>query len=189
MRIAIHDSDTTKTVAVLCCSNNSFYKSMHEVEAYDMRRDAKSFVGGMPIVAHPPCRAWSAYCGHQAKPLPGEKELGLWCADQLRECGGVLEHPAHSRLFDAAGLPRPGQSVGDMKTISVWQAWWGYPMRKATWLCFSRVKTEKLVIPYRLHDQGGDRRRQQLMSKHQRAATVPAFARWLVDAALLVYEA
>jgi hypothetical protein len=115
--------------------------------------------------------------------MPGEKELGLLCAEWLRRCGGVLEHPAHSRLFAAAGLPTPGQSDGNLWTIEVWQAWWGYPMRKATWLCFCNVPIERVRVPLILHPHGCDRRRQQLMSKHQRAATTEAFARWLVEAA------
>jgi hypothetical protein len=108
------------------------------------------------------------------------------CADWLRREGGVLEHPAHSLLFEAARLPKPGQRMGDLFTIPVLQAWWGYPMRKATWLCFSRVDISALDIPYAEHDSRaglGDRRRQQVMSKHQRAATCPALADWLVAAA------
>ena len=70
--------------------------------------------------------------------------------------------------------------------MPVLQAWWGYPMRKATWLCFSRVDMQMLEFPYSEHDSRaglGDRRRQQLMSKHQRAATHPDLAQWLVAAA------
>ncbi len=151
-----------------------------------MERDVRSYTGGMPVIAHPPCRAWSAYTAHQAKPIPGEKELGILCADWLRREGGILEHPAHSRLFDAAGLPKPGQRIGDTFTVQVLQAWWGYPMRKATWLCFSMVDMRMLDFPYVEHDSRsgeGDRRRQQRMSKHQRAATIPSLAAWLVNAA------
>lgn len=172
-----------RTVSVLCVHGNSIYKTMPGVEAYDMNRDARTFPGDTPIVAHPPCRAWSTHCRHQAKPLPGEKELGPWCADMLRQCGGVLEHPAHSHLFEAAGLPMPGCRIGDLHTIAVWQAWWGYSMRKATWLCFSRVPDDAIHVPFRLHTPGFDRRRQQVMSKNQRAATCPEFAAWLLDAA------
>lgn len=39
------------------------------------------------------------------------KELGLWCAEQVRKWGGILEQPAHSRLWEAAGLPRPGSAM------------------------------------------------------------------------------
>lgn len=175
-----------KTVAVLCAASNSVYKSLQGVDVFDQARDVRTFSGGMPVVAHPPCRAWSAYTAHQAKPAPGEKELGMLCADWMRKEGGVLEHPAHSRLFDAAGLPKPGQRMGDLFTVPVLQAWWGYTMRKETWLCFSRVDVRLLDFPFCEHDSSaglGDRRRQQLMSKHQRAATCESLALWLVNAA------
>ena len=173
-------------VAVLCVAPNSIYKTLPDVDVYDKGRDVRTFMGGAPVVAHPPCRAWSAYTRHQAKPEPGEAELGLICAEHLRREGGVLEHPAHSRLFDAAGLPKPGKRIGDLFTVPVLQAWWGYSMRKATWLCFCNVNIRELEVPYVEHDSRaglGDRRRQQVMSKHQRAATVEPLARWLVDVA------
>lgn len=174
------------TVAALCVAPNSVYKRLQGVDVYDKARDVRTFRGGMPVVAHPPCRAWSAYTSHQAKPEPGEAELGLLCADHLKHEGGVLEHPAHSRLFSAASLPAPGTRKGDLFTIPVLQAWWGYPMRKATWICLSGIGPADLDIPYCEHDSRagvGDRRRQQVMSKHQRAATVEPFALWLVEAA------
>ena len=64
-------------IAVLCVQKNNHYRGMEGVEVYDKQRDARTFPGGMPVVAHPPCRAWSAFCRHQAKPEPGEKALGL----------------------------------------------------------------------------------------------------------------
>lgn len=180
------DRGHLRTVGVLCVAGNSVYKTIPGVDVWDKARDVRGFTGGMPVVAHPPCRTWSAYTAHQAKAPAGEKELGLLCADHLRRWGGVLEHPAHSRLFSAAGLPMPGQRIGDLFTMLVWQAWWGYPMRKATWLCFSRIDIRNLVLPYRHHDSAsgeGDRRRQQVMSHNQRSATHPALAEWLVQAA------
>jgi hypothetical protein len=170
-------------VAVLCASKNSIYNAIPGVVVYDQDRDAFSFPGGMPVVAHPPCRAWSAYTRHQAKPTPTEKELGLWCAVTLLQCGGVLEQPAHSHLFEEAGLPKPGHRCGTLFTIAVWQAWWGYPTRKATWLCFNLVDIDTIRPPLLLHPDGGDRRAFQLMSRQQRSATSPDFARWLVDIA------
>jgi len=61
-----------KTVAVLCAAPRTIYRSLEAVEVYDRRRDARTFAGGMPIIAHPPCRGWSAKTRHQAKPEPGE---------------------------------------------------------------------------------------------------------------------
>ena len=187
-RVVAHSVERlVRTIAALCVSRNSIWKGMGGVEAYDVDRDARTFPGGMPIVAHPPCRAWSAHTAHQAKPMPGEKDLGPWCAEMLRKCGGVLEHPAHSRLFEAARLPAPGYATrGELWTMEVWQAWWGYPMRKATWLCFCGISPDRIELPFRLHPNGCDRRREQLMSKNQRAATTDEFARWLAQVARMV---
>jgi len=175
----------TDTIAILCAANRSVYHSMENVEVYDMARDARTFGGDMPIVAHPPCRAWSVRVKHQAKPAPGEKELGLWCCEQLKACGGVLEQPAFSELFAAGGLPRPGDTGrGGLWSMQIWQAWFGYPMKKNTWLCFAGIPPREVPdIPFRLHPRGRDRRAEQLMSKHQRSATTREFAEWLVSCA------
>jgi hypothetical protein len=153
-----------------------------------MTRDARTFPGGVPVIAHPPCRSWSAFCAHQAKPLEGEKDLGPWCAEQVRKWGGILEHPAHSRLFTAAKLPRPGEIQGDTWTIEVWQSCWGYPMDKKTWLFFSKIAPADVHWPLLLKAQGGDRRREQLMGKAERSRTVPAFAQWLIHTAQHAYK-
>ena len=172
-----------RRVAVLCAARNSVYHQMEDVDVYDLDRDARTFPGGLPVVAHPPCRAWSAYCAHQAKPEPGEKELGIWCCEQLRQHGGVLEQPAHSRLFAAAKLPIPGLRTGHLWSLAVRQSWWGHPVHKATWLCFSRINQSDVEVPLRLRDTRGDRRGWQVMSKNQRSATCPEFADWLVNIA------
>jgi hypothetical protein len=178
------DVDGNSMIAVLCAARNSIYKTMPDVEVYDIDRDVRSFAGGMPVIAHPPCRAWSAYCRHQAKPLPGEKELAPLCVEWLRQCGGVLEHPAHSRLYDELRLPKPGEAERDgLWSMAVRQSWWGDTRSKCTWLLFSGVAKKNVDVPFELHQPQGDRRRWQVMSKHQRAATPPAFAKWLVDIA------
>jgi hypothetical protein len=66
------------------------------------------------------------------------------------------------------------------------QSWWGDTRIKNTWLLFSKIDPEKVEVPFRLHNQIGDRRRWQLMSKHQRAATSKDFAEWLLGVARLV---
>jgi hypothetical protein len=173
-------------VSVLCASLRSVYYELEGVEVYDRNRDARTFAGDTPIVAHPPCRSWSVFMKHQAKPELGEKELGLWCCEQLRKCGGVLEQPAFSEMFAAAGFPTPGdRTTGDLWTLEVWQAWWGYKTKKTTWLAFVNVPRDAIEVPLRLHPRGGDGRAQQRMSRQQRSATPKAFAEWLVSAARL----
>ena len=80
--------EAIRTIEVLCAARRSVYHSLPGVEVYDSKRDARSFPGGIPVVGHPPCRGWSAYCAHQAKLEPGERELGIWVAGQVKQWGG-----------------------------------------------------------------------------------------------------
>ena len=50
-----------KTVAILCASRKTAYRDIPGVEIYDEDRDARTFPGGMPVIAHPPCRRWTRY--------------------------------------------------------------------------------------------------------------------------------
>jgi hypothetical protein len=87
-----------KRYAALFVREDSAYKKRPEWEAFDAKRDATSYDGDLPVVAHPPCRAWGQL-SHMANPRPGEKELAFFAVDQVRRCGGILEHPAGSKLF------------------------------------------------------------------------------------------
>ena len=57
------------TVAVLFVRSDSVYKQMADVDCYDIDRDARTWPGGCPVVAHPPCRAWGLL-RQFAKPRP-----------------------------------------------------------------------------------------------------------------------
>lgn len=177
-----------KWVAVLCASRKSIYKSIPNLDVYDIDRDAMSFLGGMPVIAHPPCRLWSAYCSHQAKSPDPEKEraLGRFCVENVRSNGGVLEQPAHSRLWKACDIPFPNQKdTGDGFSIEIPQFWFGDTREKNTWLYFLGIHPKELPkMPLRLKPEGGDRRIWQLMSsKNQRERTPLEFALWLVECA------
>ncbi len=140
--------------------------------------------GGLPVVAHPPCRAWSAKCAHQAKPPAGEKELGPLCVEWLNKCGGVLEHPAYSRLFDFCGIPKPGEPERrGLWSMSVDQSWFGSPITKRTWLVFSGIPRSAVELPFCLHDGSQDHRKWQMMSKARRSLTPLNMAVWLVETA------
>lgn len=170
-------------VVVLCVARKSVYKSLG-VECYDIDRDARTFAGKSPIVAHPPCRAWSAFCAHQSKPVQGEKELGPMCVQLLKSNGGILEHPAHSRLWDHCGLPKPGMpEVEGLWSIAVNQSWWGDRRTKKTWLLFAHIDQSEVDLPFRLHDPTNDREQWNTMSRNTRAATPEEMARWLIKTA------
>ena len=171
-------------IPVLCTSGNSIYRRIAIADPYDKHRDARSYTGSSPIVAHPPCRSWSAFCRHQAKPERLEAELGIWCCELLKQNGGVLEQPAWSHLFRAAGLPLPGEAPSNgLFSVRVDQAWFGYPTKKKTWICFAHIDNP-LDPPLKLRAGGGDRRRMAVMSKNQRSETVLEMAQWLLQNAM-----
>lgn len=168
-------------VAALYVRGDSVYKSLG-VDCWDIDRDARRYGGPGPVVAHPPCRAWGRLRSF-AKPRRDEKALALRAVWQVRRFGGVLEHPASSLLFMAAGGLRPGQRM-DMFggwVMPVNQQDFGHLAPKATWLYVVGLSPAKLpgyglrlgVAPGRIAN----------MSKANRERTPEAFARWLVDIA------
>lgn len=96
------------TVAVLFARADSVYKTLPGCEVYDIERDARTYDGPWPVVAHPPCRAWGML-RKLANPRPDERNLARLAVALVREFGGVLEHPAGSTLWLAQALPRPGE--------------------------------------------------------------------------------
>ena len=194
-----------RTVAILCASRKTAYREIPDLEIYDELRDARTFTGDMPVIAHPPCRRWTKFgmamtkarftrCGIETPQdeIDAERDLGLWCARQVVKEGGILEQPAGSQLFAAAGLPLPGAMQSrDSFSLKVWQKWWGYPVRKATWLYFRGIPMTAIEIPFRLwnpapremwhwYNQG---KGSGQCNTHTRSMTVPSLAEWLVNLA------
>ncbi|MDR2675315.1 MAG: hypothetical protein LBC18_10765 [Opitutaceae bacterium] len=173
-------------VAVLCVTPRSHYKKMPGADAWDARRDAWNFGGGMPVVAHPPCRTWCRMRGFAlAKMGPEEvrreRALAEFCLLRVRENGGVLEHPAHSLFWKSAGLPLPGagRDAHGGFTVEVCQSWFGHRTRKETWLYIAGCEPAGVpATPLGLWMGGG--RQWARLSGNQRKATPPAFAAWLV---------
>lgn len=172
---------SSRRVSALFVRADSCYFSL-DVDCWDAGRDARNYVADNPVIAHPPCRAWGRL-RQWAKPRPDEKALALFAVDQVRRCGGVLEHPYGSSLWPVAGLPPPGGSVDAFGgwTLLVEQGWWGHDAPKPTYLYIVGVTSAWLPeIPYKLHRAAG---RISDMSTADREATPLAFARWLVDLA------
>jgi len=182
------------SVAALFVRRDSIYKRLPDVDAYDIDRDARSFPGGMPVVAHPPCRAWGGL-RQFAKPRPDEKSLALFAVGQVRREGGVLEHPRASTLWRECDLPLglETDAFGGF-SISVDQSWWGYPARKATLLYVCGCARADLPpmpislhLPPKLVDSSArqkGRMNGHYLPKSQREVTVEPLAMWLVELAL-----
>lgn len=121
--------------AALYCTPDSVYKRLEGVDCFDIYRDARTYRGWLPVVAHPPCRAWGRL-RQFAKPRDDEALTGFHAVEQVRRCTGVLEHPSGSTLWAAAGLPRPDEPADAWGgfSVTVNQADYGHPARKSTWL-------------------------------------------------------
>lgn len=165
--------------AVLCTRADSVYIGLG-ADCFDLARDARTYKGTAPVVAHPPCRAFGKLA-HMAKPRDDEKALGFWCRETVRICGGVLEHPAHSTLFPHGLLPGARDECGGW-LLPIRQQWFGHPCRKDTWLYI--VGCDPADVP-RIPLVLGDASR--TVESQDRAAcerTPSELAQWLLDLAV-----
>lgn len=167
-------------VSVLFARHDSCYTDL-AADVWDMRRDARNYVGANPVVCHPPCRGWGRL-RKLAKPRPDEKALALFAVKQVRRCGGVLEHPWGSTLWPAAGLPHPGMvDAWGGWTLLIDQGWWGHPAPKPTYLYIVGIERDAIgELPVQLHRAAG---RTLDLSPADRERTPPRLAAWLVDLA------
>lgn len=134
------------TVAVLFADPKGSYAGLPDVELWDEARDARLYAGPHPVVAHPPCSAWSMMAPVNAKRYGHAVGDDGYCfasaLASVRHWGGVLEHPRGSFAWHRYCLPRPtfGAWVRDMWNgqwaTEVWQGAYGHRARKATWLLY-----------------------------------------------------
>jgi len=94
---------------VLFARKDSDYKKYPFFDVYDFDRDARTYHGINPVIAHPPCRAWGRL-SHMANPRPDEKQLAWFALTQVRLCGGILEHPKGSRFWTEANIDLNGRT-------------------------------------------------------------------------------
>ena len=131
-------------IAVLFARDDSRYKELDGYDVYDIHRDARNYCKSYPVIAHPPCRAWGML-SHMANPRPDEKQLAYYALAQVRLNGGILEHPAGSRLWKEAPLPL-GDEVDEFGgfTIEIDQFDFGHVAHKNTKLYICGIDKDKL---------------------------------------------
>lgn len=180
---------TSKTVAALFVRRDSVYKTFPGVDCWDAERDARKWLGGTPCVAHPPCRGWGRM-RQWSHSDPAERALAPLALAFVRQWGGVLEHPAESRLWVEHGLPRPGSFDGTGYSMEVDQFLWGHRAEKRTWLYIVGCEPDDLPpIPEREGEPTHCVRptkaypRLPSITKPEREHTPRAFAEWLVELA------
>lgn len=179
---------------------NSVYQSLG-IECWDESRNAMLYTGNNPVIAHPPCNLWGKmaavnfrrYGGEHNRPGNDGGMFAFAIATALR-CGGVVEHPAHSKAWAAHGLDRPvkgrwipcGTSAQGW-TCQVSQSAYGHRARKNTWLFFVGPHPRDLdwSSPEGTHQIGhdskrGGRNKPVLWNLHA-SATPIRFAQALID--------
>ena len=95
----------------LCLPVLPYWSLLGPENCWDSERDARTYPGGRPVVAHPPCRAWGRL-RHLAKPRHDERELAFHALDVVRSEGGVLEHPRASSFWKRGCPSLAGRSDG-----------------------------------------------------------------------------
>lgn len=159
-------------------------------EYYEAERDARSYAGPWPVVAHPPCGPWGRLrylCKSHDEAVHGPIAVEL-----VRRFGGVLEHPLGSALWRACDIPQPGELPDQWggRCFAVNQVAWGHPCPKPTWLYTVGVAPRVVVdgirsggTPTHRITSGPRYHERPSASRRLRRLTPPAFAAWLVELA------
>lgn len=137
-------------VAALFVQTGGVYFGLSGVDPWDEARDARTFKGGMPVVAHPPCGRWCKPLAKVNQTRYGHKigdDGGCFFAALIHVLvhGGVLEHPANSYAWDHFHLQKPRRGKWTPAGRRAWvtevsQSAYGHKARKRTWLLYSGSK-------------------------------------------------
>lgn len=189
-------------IPVLFTLEDSLYKQIDGCDCYDEKRDATTYKGDLPVIAHPPCQLWGALASVNYKRWGGEHNrpgndggLFKFALETVKRCGGVLEHPAKTRAWKAHGLMKP-TSIGWQQSpdggwvCEVWQSAYGHKANKATWLYYVGKQPSEAYWdrPRGTHqvgfyDQRGKSKNKPTLTKKEANETPKLFADFLVQLA------
>lgn len=168
------------TVAALFVDMDGCYANRPDVEVWDVTRDARTYPGPHPVVAHPPCESWGRFYWRTGRTCGADAGCMEAAVAAVQRWGGVLEHPAHSPAFLAHLIPRPRPGVGWQPALfrggwvcEVFQGAYGHRAPKRTWLYY--VGPPPFALDWRAVDPGGRVERMPGDGKRRRA-TPDAFA-------------
>lgn len=143
-------------IAALYIEPDGCYANVIGIDAWCEARDARSYAGPHPVIAHPPCQRWGRFW-HGSTRKPHQFKLGddngcfAAALKSVRRWGGVLEHPCDSHAWKHFGLSPPkrfngwypaGDGIGF--TCYVEQGHYGHMSRKPTWLYAAHVTLPEL---------------------------------------------
>jgi hypothetical protein len=176
-------------IPILFARTDSIYFDIPGCDVYDHQRDALTFNGHLPVIAHPPCRSWGRLRQFSKAPET-EKHLAIFAIKTIQSNGGVLEHPAYSSLWQYMNLPQPGTGQDQYGgwTLPINQYCFGHLAEKKTWLYISGCSPKDIPsIPINLgYPQHCIRPSKtgisyKIVSKADREHTPFLLATWLIE--------
>jgi hypothetical protein len=168
-----------RTIAALFVETDGVYFGLPGVEPWDEPKDARTYAGPHPVVAHPPCARWGRFWhGSPLKPFQFHRGADLGCFHTalaaVRAFGGVLEHPEFSSAWRWFNLAPPEPAGGWHRcddyggfATRIEQGFYGHIARKPTWLyaCHTQLPTllwgrdEQRLHPMVLKNRGYEQAR------------------------------
>jgi hypothetical protein len=137
-------------IAALFVETNGSYFGLPGVEPWDEAKDARSYPGPHPVIAHPPCQRWgkmwfgspNVVARTGVRKIKGDDNGCFKAAlESVRKYGGVLEHPWGSHAWTHFGLNLPSRKGGWISadfhggwTCCIEQGRYGHYARKPTLL-------------------------------------------------------
>lgn len=191
-------------IAALFVQAGGVYFDVPGVDPWPEARNAMTYSGPHPVVAHPPCQLWgpmanvnyARWGGDHNKPGNDGGKFAF-ALQAVKMFGGVLEHPALSRAWEAHGLEKP-RGKGWTKTsggfvCEVWQSAYGHRANKATILYYSgdqeppelRWDRPKGSHQIGFQDQRGKQNNKPRLSSTEASRTPPEFRDTLIRLATI----
>jgi hypothetical protein len=187
-------------IAALFVATDGGYFGLPGVDPWDVKRDARTYAGPWPVVAHPPCQLWVNFAALNFKRYGGKhnrpgNDGGCFesALHSVQRFGGVIEHPAGSNAWTRYGLPKPtgfgwsGQYLPSQCWVcEVWQSAYGHRARKRTWLYYVGPRRPPELDWSRkpgVAQVGWFDRIKPTLSKRETMATPPAFRDMLLELA------
>lgn len=196
--------DARLRAAALFVQPDGCYIGLPGIDPWPQDRDARLYAGPHPVVAHPPCQLWGSMASANYARWGGEhnrprNDGGCFAAalQSVRTYGGVLEHPAKTRAWEAHNMQKPagiGWTRADCGgwVCEVWQSAYGHRANKATWLYYVgalppfelRWDRPRGTHQVGFHDRRGKAANKPTLSKREANATPHEFRDELIRLAL-----
>lgn len=172
-------------IAALYVCHDGPYFGRAGVDPWPEERDARTYAGPHPVVAHPPCATWCRLWKRTGRAKGDDDGCFAAALAAVRRWGGVLEHPADSGAWAAHGLPQPAEGAWTQGILDpgwsteIRQSTYGHRAEKRTWLYYVGPPPPPLLWNVR------EPVRQPVnnMDTTERRRTPPAFADLLISLA------